>query len=186
MTAVPVPAPDPTPDEQLMARFCAGEEHAFELLYQRHAPAIHAYLRRMIGDRVLAEDLLQTTFLSVVRGRGRYQPQTNLRAWLFAVATNAARDALRRARRRREQTHESPERAVDPVLPDPAAARALQQALDELPPEQREAVLLHKMHELSFPEIAEALGIGVSAAKVRAHRGYEKLRARLAMLEDAA
>src|SRR3712207_3101284 len=140
----------------------------------------------MVGDRVLADDLLQTTFLSVVRGRGRYQPQTNLRGWLFAVATNAARDALRRTRRRREQSHEAPERGIDPVLPDPAAARALQQALAELPAEQREAVLLHKMHELSFPEIAEVLGIGVSAAKVRAHRGYEKLRARLALLEDAA
>jgi RNA polymerase sigma-70 factor (ECF subfamily) len=186
MTTVSVPVPAPDPDEQLMARFCAGDEQAFEQLYQRYATSIQAYLGRMVGDRVLAEDLLQTTFLSVVRSRGRYQPQTNLRAWLFAVATNAARDALRRTRRRREQSEQAPERAVDPVLPDPAAARALQQALAELPPDQREAVLLHKMHELSFPEIAEALGIGVSAAKVRAHRGYEKLRARLAMLEDAA
>jgi RNA polymerase sigma factor (sigma-70 family) len=177
---------DVNADDDLMVQYRAGDERAFEVLYHRHANSIHGYLRRLVGDAALAEDLLQVTFLSVVRGRGRCEPRVNLRAWLFAVATNAARDALRRARRRREERREVPEAHVDPVQPDPPAARALQEALAELPADQREAVLLHKMHGLSFPEIAEALGIGISAAKVRAHRGYEKLRARLAALADAA
>ena len=74
--------------------------------------------------------------------------------------------------------------AEPPMLPDPPAARAVEEALDALSPDQREAVLLHKVHGLSFSEIAETLGISVGAAKVRAHRGYEHLRVRLAPLGD--
>lgn len=176
-------------DDELMRRFCAGDEAAFDVLYGRHADRLLAFLRRMVGQRELAEDLLQTTFLSMVRSRGRYQPGTRVSTWLFAIAANAARDALRRGRVRFVVPLESlagREPVAETAESDPPAARAVQQALGELPPDQREAVLLHKMHGLSFPEIADALGISVSAAKVRAHRGYEKLRQRLAGLEERA
>lgn len=171
-----------------MEMFCRGDERAFDVLYARHADPVCAFLRRMVGQRELAEDLLQTTFLSMVRSRGRYQPGTSVRSWLFTIAANGARDALRRSRVRAAVARQegAGDAHADPVLPDPAAARALQEALDELPPDQREAVLLHKMHDLSFPEIAEILGISTSAAKVRAHRGYERLRSRLAPLELAS
>lgn len=178
-------------DDALMARFCAGDDRAFEALHAKYAQHMHAFVRRMVGDRALADDLLQTTFLTVVRARGRYLRGTSVRAWMFAIAANAARDSLRRARVRRAQaTQESNERhgsqasAEPPALPDPPAARAVQEALGALSADQREAVLLHKVHGLSFSEIAETLGISVGAAKVRAHRGYEHLRARLAPLGD--
>jgi RNA polymerase sigma-70 factor (ECF subfamily) len=177
---------DPTEDDALMKQFCRGDEAAFETLYARHAPPILAFLQRMVRDSALAEDLLQTTFLSVVRARGRYQPGTTVRAWVFAIAANAGRDALRRRRARREAP--TSERAVAQVAAepaptaDPAAARAVQEALMRLPVDQREAVVLHKLQDLSFEEVAAALGISVSAAKVRAHRGYERLRALLAPL----
>jgi RNA polymerase sigma-70 factor (ECF subfamily) len=169
-----------------MERFCRGDESAFETLYARHAPPTLAFLTRMVRDQALAEDLLQTTFLSVVRARGRYQPGTAVRSWVFAIAANAGRDALRRRRARREDlstTGASPE-GVAPGTPlvDPGAARAVEAALMRLPVDQREAVVLHKMQELSFEEIAAALGITVGAAKVRAHRGYERLRVLLAPL----
>jgi RNA polymerase sigma-70 factor (ECF subfamily) len=178
-------------DDALMARFCAGDDRAFEALHRKYAHQLHAFVRRMVGDRALADDLLQTTFLTVVRARGRYLRGTSVRAWMFAIAANAARDSLRRARVRRLQatqaTQESNDRlasAEPPMLPDPPAARAVEEALDALSPDQREAVLLHKVHGLSFSEIAETLGISVGAAKVRAHRGYEHLRVRLAPLGD--
>ena len=162
-----------------MEQFCRGDENAFEILYARYASVVLAFLTRMVRDVALAEDLLQVTFLSVVRARGRYQPGTAVRAWVFAIAANAGRDALRRRRARREDL--SPTAAADAsVAPaqgaDPGVARALQDALMRLPLEQREAVVLHKMHDLSFEDIANALGITVSAAKVRAHRGYHRLR----------
>jgi len=175
-------------DDALMERFCQGDEVGFEMLYQRHAESVLAFLRRMVRDPALADDILQTTFLSVVRARGRYQPGATVRAWIFAIAANAGRDALRRRRSRREDASASGTAAevAAPALdpPDPAAARAVQDALMQLPVEQREAVVMHKMHDLSFPEIAAALGITVGAAKVRAHRGYLRLRELLAPLGE--
>lgn len=172
-------------DEALMARFCAGEEAAFEALYQRYAAGILAFLRRLVRDDALADDLLQTTFLSMVRARGRYVAGAGVRGWLFAIAANAGRDALRRRRVRPEVPVDEADPhlwTTDAEMPDPAVARAIVAALERLPPDQREAVLLHKWQELSFEEIAAALGISVSAAKVRAHRGYERLRVWLAEL----
>jgi len=170
-----------------MEQFCLGDENAFEALYARYAPAILAFLSRMVRDPALAEDLLQTTFLSVVRARGRYQPGTTVRAWVFAIAGNAGRDALRRRAARREDPSARAELAALPVAEpddaDPGATRVLQEALMQLPLEQREAVVLHKLHDLSFDEISKALGITVSAAKVRAHRGYHRLRELLAPLD---
>lgn len=162
-----------------MDRFCRGDENAFDTLYARYAQPVLAFLMRMIHDDALAQDLLQVTFLSVVRARGRYQRGTTLRAWIYAIAGNAGRDALRRRSSRREELSATlPETAAAPTpdVGDPAAARLVQDALMQLPVEQREAVVLHKVHDLSFEEIAAALGITVSAAKVRAHRGYRRLR----------
>ena len=174
-------------DDALMLRFCAGDERAFDALYAKYASHLHAFVKRMVNQRSLADDLLQTTFLTVVRARGRYRRGTSVRAWMFAIAANAARDSLRRARVRGLET--TPTAANEPwvapaALPDPPVARALQGALDSLSAEQREAVLLHKMHGLSFSEIGETLGITAGAAKVRAHRGYEQLRSRLAAFGD--
>jgi RNA polymerase sigma-70 factor (ECF subfamily) len=160
------------------------------MLHQRYAPAVLAYLTRMLRDSALAEDLLQTTFLSFVRARGRYEAGTNVRAWLYAIATNAARDALRRHRARLERltdTGAPPEATAETIDPrDPGAARAIEAALAQLPPDQREAVVLHKLQELSFEEIAEALEISVGAAKVRAHRGYQRLRALLGPIGEVS
>jgi RNA polymerase sigma factor (sigma-70 family) len=181
-----VRALDTSEDDALMEQFCRGDEAAFETLYARHAPPVLGFLTRMVRDAALAEDLLQTTFLSFVRARGRYQPGTTVRAWVFAIAANAGRDALRRRKARREQLSDSgvPPEAVADVAPpvDHAATRAVQDALMQLPVDQREAVVLHKMQELSFEEIASALGITAGAAKVRAHRGYQRLRTLLAPL----
>lgn len=182
---------DPDSDDALMARFCQGDEQAFAALYDRHARQLEIFLRRFVADRALAEDLLQTTFLSFVRARGRYVPTAGVRAWLFTIAANAARDALRRRGSRREDSlgddaadmgvggaEESAER-------DPQMSQAIETALRQLPPDQREAVLLHKMHGLSFPEVAAAQGTTVGAAKLRAHRGYQRLRLLLAPWENA-
>lgn len=175
-------------DDALMARFCGGDERAFGALYDRYANQLALFLRRFVHDEALADDLLQTTFLSFVRARGRYQPTAGVRAWVFSIAANAARDALRRRGVRREESLgpdiERLEGEPEPMR-DPAMTRAIEDALRKLPADQREAVLLHKLHGLSFPEVAVALGTSVGAAKVRAHRGYQRLKILLAPWENA-
>lgn len=184
----PQVAHEPESDDALMEKFCRGDERAFGVLYDRYAPKLEIFLRRFVQDRTLAEDLLQTTFLSFVRARGRYVPTVGVRAWIFAIAANAGRDALRRRGTRREDAlgpGVGDLASEGPPASDPALARAIENALGQLTAEQREAVLLHKMHDLSFPEVALAMGTSVGAAKVRAHRGYQRLKALLAPWEDA-
>ena len=97
-----------------MLRFIDGDRGAFDVLYQRYREPIAAYLTRIVG-RGSAEDLLQVTFLSLVRARGRYQRNARFRPWLYAIATNAARDYLRRRRTEQVSTLDSPaDHQVDP------------------------------------------------------------------------
>ncbi len=164
-----------------MERFCRGDAEAFDLLFVRHAKALYLYLVRMVGDEALAEDLLQATFLAFARARRHCQAGSRVAPWLYSIAAKAARDSQRRLQRCHvESTHHGRETskggfAQSPPI-DPGLSRLVRQALEQLPPAQREAVLLHRFHELSFVEIAAAAGTSVGAAKVRAHRGYEKLR----------
>jgi len=163
-----------------MERFSEGDRQALEVLFERHARPVHGFLARMVRDEALADDLLQSTFLSVVRSADRYQRGAPVMPWLLTIAGNAARDALRRKRMRGEtpppEDGEHPEPAVDPGVGDPVARKHIEAAFEQLPPQQREAVLMHKVHGLSFEQIAAALDITPTAARIRAHRGYEKLR----------
>lgn len=179
----------PLTDEELMLRFCDGDQTAFDALYERHAGRVQGFLARMVREPALAEDLLQTTFLSLIRSRDRYDRGMPVAPWLLTIAGNAARDALRR-RKFREDAAASPEVAeietsVQPSVGDPGVRRRINAALQELPVQQREAVVLHKVEGLSFEQIAQSLGITATAARIRAHRGYEKLRTLLADLEVA-
>lgn len=172
-------------DEALMERYCNGDNQALEALFERHARPVHGFLVRMVRDGALADDLLQTTFLSVVRSADRYQRGAKVLPWLMTIAANAARDTLRRKNQNIEvlATDDAPpEPSVTPEHSDPAARKLIEAAFAELPAQQREAVVLHKLNGLSFEEIAQSLNISETAARIRAHRGYEKLRALLEKL----
>ncbi len=160
-----------------MQQFCAGDGKAFDALFTRHATGVRRYLLRVTGNAATADDLVQATFLSVVRARGRFLAGARFKPWLYAIATNAARDLHRRTKH--EGVTEDgalPDEAIDPVFRDPGLERSVRGALAKLPDAQREAIILHRFEGLSFAEIAEVVGLTESAVKVRAHRGYETLR----------
>ncbi|NNB90370.1 RNA polymerase sigma factor [Corallococcus exiguus] len=175
-------------DEVLMERFCQGDAQAFDALFQRYARPVQGYLARLTGSPATAEDLAQLTFLSLVRARGRYQAGARVRPWLYAIATNAARDHARRHRRPEDLTPEGelPLTAVadTPEPRDAGLERAVQRALAQLPEGQRLPILMHRFEGMGFAEIAETLGLTESAVKVRAHRGYARLRELLAPLQQ--
>jgi len=170
----------------LMLQICQGDMHGFESLFQRYGPAIHGYLSRWVGPPH-ADDLTQTTFMSVLRGRRRFDANAKFRPWLYAIATNAARDLLRRRRAEKLTATGEPSRreaaAVTSIDFD-EGADAVHRALAKLPEKMRLPILMHRFHNLSFAEIAEALDISESAAKVRAHRGYKRLRVLLQKLRE--
>jgi RNA polymerase sigma-70 factor (ECF subfamily) len=165
-------------DEALMERFCRGDEAAFDALFSRYGAPIHSFLCRLVGMSA-AEDITQQTFLSVVRARGRFHEGARFKPWVYAIAANAARDHLRR-RRPEQLTDEGnvPEEgtAQAPLEPDAGLRRRVTHALDQLPQSQREAILLSRLEGLTFAEIGAGAGLTETAIKVRAHRGYQRLR----------
>jgi RNA polymerase sigma-70 factor (ECF subfamily) len=169
----------PLTDEELMQRYCDGDNTALETLFDRHAAGVHGFLSRMVRTGALADDLLQTTFLSVVRSADRYRRGAPVLPWLLTIAANAARDTLRRDRLGVEVLAvdgELPDGSVTTAPSDPGVRKRIEAAFDSLPVQQREAVVLHKLEGWSFAQIAQAFDISETAARIRAHRGYEKLR----------
>lgn len=170
-----------------MQRFCNGDSAAFDALFTRHAGAVHGLARKIVGEASLAEDVVQVAFLSFVRARGRFQSGAKVLPWLLAITANAARDQARLRRSQEGLAHAVLSSVVETVAPPPgrdhALERRLSAALAQLPAQHREAVAL-RMHGLEFSEIAKAAGASVGAVKVRAHRGYQRLRQLLAGLEE--
>jgi RNA polymerase sigma-70 factor (ECF subfamily) len=137
-----------------------------------------------VWDRGIAEDVVQNVLLSIHQARHTYRPERPFGPWLWAIARNAVIDSLRsRGVRTRVEVplteiESAPSDAPGPDA-EPGLSPVLSQALAELPPTQREAVELIHLQELSSAEAAEKLGISAVALRVRAHRGYKALRAKL-------
>jgi RNA polymerase sigma-70 factor (ECF subfamily) len=182
-----------TEASQLMARYCAGEAAAFHRLYALVAPRILAYLRGLIGERAAAEDLLQLTFLKVHEARGIYVLGANPIPWIYTIAHRTCLDELRKRKRSRVRLTKDGERHAEPAAHltgvaqdaheaggESAEAAAALAALEHLPANQREALLLTKVHGRSHAEAALIAGTTTGAIKLRAHRAYVTLRQRLA------
>jgi RNA polymerase sigma factor (sigma-70 family) len=178
-----------TTDEQLMRDYQRGDRQAFDELFRRYAPRLHAFFCRAFSARSTADDLLQQTFLNVHSSRASFRDGASVRAWLFAIASHVRADALRAKYRRAPR-----EDALDEELVGEDGHRSLElshealrvrRALDALPEGQQIVVLLHRYHGLTFREIAEVLSsvegatVKEVAVRVRASRAYDALRATL-------
>lgn len=166
-------------DEALMQRYVRhGDRRAFEELFHRYSNRLYALFMRSLGNEAASRDLVQQTFLHVHRARKDYQPERPLRPWIYTIAMNLRREHFRRRGRRPETQYDPIAHGEPTVAPEASTAtqRAVRRALRQLPENQREVILLHWYEGLSFTEVAKTVGASVSAVKVRAHRGYNKLR----------
>lgn len=163
-----------------MAAYAQGDSAAFRVIFERYAPLLMRAMLRELSMREEANDLVQQTFLQLHRARADFDPGQKLKPWIFTIAMNLKREYFRRRKRRPERSfnaevHEEPAvAALGAARVD--ARRTLGRALSELPPDQREVIELHWFDGLDFPEVAQVVGASVSAVKVRAHRGYVRLR----------
>ena len=176
-------------DEQLMAAAMAGDQAALAALVTRHHSPLLGYLYRLTGgDRPLAEDLVQETFLRLLRQR-TCQPGRPFKPWLYAVATNLARDHFKSAAVRQHWRGDDAEEALLHLYdnapgPEERALAAEQggeilAALNELGEEYRVALLLRFYQGLSLQEIAETLRVPLGTVKSRLSVGTHRLRALL-------
>jgi RNA polymerase sigma-70 factor (ECF subfamily) len=171
-----------------MVRAQRGERGAFDELVGRYHRAVYSYARRVLGDDDLAQEATQETFVRAFKYRMSFDAASGtVRGWLFAVAANRIRDS-RKARRERPSPIEEPEGLVATgeegleAFARGALREAVARAVSELAPELREVVALKYLSDLSYDEVAKALGLTVSAAKMRALRARDLLARRLAKL----
>lgn len=171
---------EPT-DEVLFDAYLAGDESAFQQLFDRYAPLLLRLVGRDVRKASEAEEIVQDAFLHLHRSAKDFRKGARLRPWLMTIALNLKREHFRRRARRPEATLELDGRN-DPVAASPRilerrhARTQVDRALGTLPENQREVIVLHWFGGLSFKEVAEAVGASVSAVKVRAHRGYAAMR----------
>ncbi len=172
-------------DEALFARYCEGDHAAFLALAERYEPRLRALMRRQVRRSHDVDELVQDTFLHLHRSAADFQQGRPLRPWLITIALNTRREWVRRKMRRPEAPLELDGRS-DPAAPDARlderrdATRQVSRALAQLSEGQRQVIELHWLGGLSMAEVARAVGASVSAVKVRAHRGYARMRALLA------
>ena len=183
------------PDAVLMLRVKRGDRAAFVTLVEKYKQPLFSFVFRTLRDETETEDVAQNTFLQVWKSRARYERTAKFTTWLFAIARNLCLNEIRRRSRHPaeslEETHpehdDQPSRQYEDkqiFLPTENAlhselAKKIEEALAELPENQRTAILLCRQDEVSYEEIAEILGCSLSATKSVIHRGRETLKEKL-------
>jgi RNA polymerase sigma-70 factor (ECF subfamily) len=176
-----------TSDETLMLAYAAGRMEAFEQLYARHRTRLYRLLLRQLRDGALADDLFQDVWQRVIAARAGWTPDASFSSWLYRIAHNRLADHWRALQYRPpapENADQRTARIPDPDTPERTLSefeqrRGMQLALDELPPEQREVVMLRLEQELTLEEIGAITGVGRETVKSRLRYAMDKLRARL-------
>lgn len=190
-------------DEELVAGYLAGRVECFEALIRRHGRELYHFLVRFTGNVAAAEDLVQETFLQVHLSASSFDPKRRFKPWLFTIAANKARDALRRRTRRPEVSLEASvgvegnraDRFVDFLaqVPGEPSARLEQaeqrqrvrQIVNQMPQHLREVLILGYYHRFGYRQIAEILDVPLGTVKSRLHAavGYFARAWRAAMQE---
>jgi len=182
-----------------MLAFKAGDARAFEQLVRRHRGPVFNFLLRLSGHRQRADDLLQETWLKVIRGAATYEAKAKFTTWVYTIARNLCTDALRKESHRRADSLDASDPSAEDdrplservpsadAAPDRAAHNAalrplIERALVRLPAEQREVFLLREYHGVPFKEIALATQVPENTVKSRMRYALEALRRHLAEL----
>ena len=182
-------------DRDLLERVASDDHAAFAELYRRYSPAAFGLALRILGDRSMAEEVLQEVFLSVWRRAGAFDPaRGNVRAWLFAQIHHRSVDVVRReeAERRRSQIEvprPEPDQRIDEIVEEnwlAARRENIRAALGALPDEQRRMIELAYYDGMSQSQVAAATGVPLGTVKSRTLTAMRRLRDALAgpMRED--
>jgi RNA polymerase sigma-70 factor (ECF subfamily) len=190
-------------DEVLMVAYQKGDVRAFEILLTRHRRPVFNFILRYVGLRETAEDLLQETFLRVIKGAEAYQRQAKFTTWLYTIARNLCVDQSRRAKHRKAQSLDAPmnssaesgtlldvipanEIASDRQTVNKELHLKMEAALARLSQEQREVFLMREFLDMPFKDIAQVVGVPENTVKSRMRYALEKLRLELDEYKDMA
>jgi RNA polymerase sigma-70 factor (ECF subfamily) len=179
-------------DVQLLERYAAGEEDAFQEIVNQYKDGVYAFLRRFLNRRDLVDDVFQETFMQLYVSRDSFDPSKPLRPWLFTIAANKAKDALRRTQRidatNLGSMFDGEEYSMDDVLNAldhderlpyddlirEETAAAVKRIIARMPARLREILALAYFQKLPYAEIAGILGIPVGTVKSRLHTAVSR------------
>jgi RNA polymerase sigma-70 factor (ECF subfamily) len=186
-------------DAELVVRLRSGDEEAFRFVVERYHASLLRLAQTMVPTRAVAEEVVQDTWLGLVRGIGRFEGRSSLRTWLFHVLVNRARSTGAYERRPAAGLTAGPSvdpsrfgpqgNWADPPVPWPdevddrlvaaELARKIRPWIDQLPDMQRQVVLLRDVEGLSAEEVCDLLGLTDANQRVLLHRGRSRLRGML-------
>jgi len=181
-------------DAQDMTRLARGHDAALNALMERHAEKLFHYLVRSLQDEADAADLAQETFVKIYQNRARFDPQQKFSTWLYAIASNLVRDRFRWRSRHQQVSLDAENEQTDSILKDtlravePLPDQGLQneeradvvrKAVDALPVELKQPLILAVYQDLPQAEIAVILKCSVKAVETRIYRARQQLRAAL-------
>lgn len=175
-------------DERLLERAVRGDESAFVEVYHRHRDAVFGFAYRLIGSIEIAEDITHDCFLSLMKNLERYDSKkASLKTYLLAAVRNLALKHFNKTKASvsvEDLQYEIPVKNLSHErLIEQEVSALVQKAIIELPPYQREALILFEYENLSLLEIAEIIGIDANAVKQRLHRARTNLRKTLSSFE---
>jgi len=188
-------------DEELIRMVARGNEMAFEILMDRYERPLVTFCYGFMRDVQRAEDITQEAFLRVFRNAYRYKPMARFSTWVYRIATNLCINELKKQRLRQASSIDQslsadPEstKVVEKIASDCATPLTqaeekelqalLAKAVENLPEDQRSTLIMVEFNHMAYKEIADVLGITVSAVKMRIKRARENLRQMFKFLED--
>jgi len=178
-------------DEELVALSMRGDTESFNQLILRWERPIYALAYRVIGREEEARDVVQETFLRAYRGIRNFRGQAKFSSWIYRIALNLCRDWIRRERRTPRAllpegadlaelaAERGPVESIEELVARHDLSRAVVRAMEQLPEEQRTAIILKEYHGMTFQEIADLQGCPLSTVKTRLYQGLSVLRRRL-------
>ncbi len=178
---------DKKTDAELLAHYAAGEEAAFRAIVARYKNGLYAFLKHFLNRRDLIEDVFQETFIQLFTSRNDFDTSRPLRPWLFTIAANKAKDALRKRRRTAAISigtiADAQEMSFDDVLntltsdltmpyeklEESETASRVRQIITDMPENLREILVLAYFNKFSYKQIAQILSIPIGTVKSRLH-----------------
>jgi RNA polymerase sigma-70 factor (ECF subfamily) len=177
-------------DDELMLRAQQGDADALGALFERYQSPLYGFFARLTGRPATSEDLVQETFLRVMRSKHTYRSTGRFKSWLYQVARSAHSDHYRKRWRERpldeaDESIASPGPGLGDQMETDERQELVRAALRRLPAEKREVLVMARYQELRYQEIGEILGCPENTVKVRVHRAMKALReAYLEMTKD--
>ncbi|MDD5326504.1 MAG: sigma-70 family RNA polymerase sigma factor [Phycisphaerae bacterium] len=179
-------------DAELLARYAAGEEPAFREIVTRYKDGLYAFLRKFLNQHDMIEDVFQETFLQLYTSRDSFDTDRPLRPWLFTIAANKAKDALRKRQRTAAVSigavADSQDMSFDDVLntltsdetmpydelEENEASSQVRQVIADMPENLREILILAYFNKFSYKQMAQILSIPIGTVKSRLHTAVAK------------